>query len=74
MAKILERHAKSRSIAGTFEDPIVVKSAGEEIQCGCTGCPADSHVVRWAVVRWNALPLQTQRHTNSASGIAEPTI
>jgi hypothetical protein len=35
---------------GTFEDPIVVKSAGDEIQAGCTGCPADSHIVRWLVV------------------------
>ena len=38
------------SRVGTFEDPIVVKSAGEELQAGCTGCPADSHVVRWCVV------------------------
>ena len=37
-------------VVGTFKDPIRVKSAGEEIQCGCTGCPADSHVVRWVVV------------------------
>ncbi|ETN42538.1 uncharacterized protein HMPREF1541_01695 [Cyphellophora europaea CBS 101466] len=35
---------------GTFEDPIVVDSAGEELQCGCTGSPADSHLVRWVVV------------------------
>jgi hypothetical protein len=35
---------------GTFDDPIVVKSAGDEFQLGCTGCPADSHVVRWLVV------------------------
>ncbi|KKY18073.1 putative cytochrome c subunit vb [Phaeomoniella chlamydospora] len=35
---------------GTFEDPIVVKSAGDELQCGCTGSPADSHHVRWVVV------------------------
>jgi hypothetical protein len=36
--------------AGTFEHPIVVRSAGEELQCGCTGVPADSHFVRWCVV------------------------
>lgn len=36
--------------AGTFEDPVVVRSAGDELQVGCTGVPADSHVVRWAVV------------------------
>jgi cytochrome c oxidase subunit 5b len=35
---------------GTFEDPIVVKSAGDEIQIGCTGSPADSHIVSWLVV------------------------
>ncbi|EXJ83361.1 cytochrome c oxidase subunit 5b [Capronia coronata CBS 617.96] len=35
---------------GTFENPIVVKSAGDEIQAGCTGCPADSHLVRWLVL------------------------
>jgi len=35
---------------GTFDDPILVRSAGEELQVGCTGCPADSHVVRWCVV------------------------
>ncbi|ERF72182.1 Cytochrome c oxidase subunit 4 [Endocarpon pusillum Z07020] len=35
---------------GTMQDPIMVKSAGDELQCGCTGCPADSHAVRWVVV------------------------
>ncbi len=35
---------------GTFENPIVVKSAGDEFQAGCTGSPADSHVVKWLVV------------------------
>ncbi|RMZ87897.1 hypothetical protein DV736_g4875, partial [Chaetothyriales sp. CBS 134916] len=35
---------------GTFQDPIVVKSGGEELQVGCTGSPADDHVVRWVVV------------------------
>jgi len=35
---------------GTLKDPIVVRSAGEELQLGCTGCPADSHIVRWLVV------------------------
>ncbi|RMZ85745.1 hypothetical protein DV737_g416, partial [Chaetothyriales sp. CBS 132003] len=35
---------------GTFSDPIVVKSGGEELQLGCTGFPADDHVVRWVVV------------------------
>lgn len=42
--------ANTASCIGTFDKPIVVKSAGEEIQVGCTGSPADSHVVRWCVV------------------------
>ncbi|KAL8713286.1 MAG: hypothetical protein Q9220_002485 [cf. Caloplaca sp. 1 TL-2023] len=32
---------------GTLDDPIIVKSFGDEQYCGCTGCPADSHVVIW---------------------------
>lgn len=30
-----------------MEDPIVVKSFGDEQYLGCTGYPADSHVVVW---------------------------
>lgn len=47
---------------GTFEDPIVVNSAGDELQCGCTGSPADSHIVRWVVVSLRRL--LSQRPTN----------
>lgn len=32
---------------GTLSDPIVVKSFGDEQYLGCTGCPADTHVVIW---------------------------
>ncbi|KAK0704011.1 cytochrome c oxidase subunit VB-domain-containing protein [Lasiosphaeria miniovina] len=32
---------------GTLEDPILVRSAGDEQYCGCTGFPADSHEVIW---------------------------
>ncbi|TPX18394.1 uncharacterized protein E0L32_011704 [Thyridium curvatum] len=32
---------------GTMADPIRVRSAGEEQYVGCTGSPADSHVVNW---------------------------
>ncbi|KAI4171945.1 MAG: hypothetical protein LQ343_003854 [Gyalolechia ehrenbergii] len=32
---------------GTLDNPIMVKSFGEEQYCGCTGCPADSHVTLW---------------------------
>ncbi|KAF4552674.1 Cytochrome c oxidase subunit 4-like protein [Elsinoe fawcettii] len=32
---------------GTLDNPITVKSFGDEQYVGCTGCPADSHVVIW---------------------------
>ena len=32
---------------GTMDDPIVVKSFGDEQYVGCTGVPVDSHVVLW---------------------------
>ncbi|KAK7513584.1 cytochrome c oxidase subunit VB-domain-containing protein [Phyllosticta citriasiana] len=32
---------------GTLEDPIVVRSFGDEQYVGCTGHPADSHTVIW---------------------------
>ncbi|KAM0260166.1 hypothetical protein ACHAQJ_002931 [Trichoderma viride] len=32
---------------GTLENPILVRSAGEEQLAGCTGSPVDSHVVIW---------------------------
>lgn len=32
---------------GTLDNPIIVKSFGDEQYLGCTGCPADSHVVIW---------------------------
>ncbi|KAL3423318.1 cytochrome c oxidase subunit Vb [Phlyctema vagabunda] len=32
---------------GTLEDPITVKSFGDEQHAGCTGYPADSHVTIW---------------------------
>ena len=35
---------------GTLDDPIMVKSAGDEQYVGCTGCPADSHGVLWIIV------------------------
>ena len=36
---------------GTMEDPIMVRSAGEEQFAGCTGFPADSHTTLWVRVR-----------------------
>jgi len=38
-------------MAGTLEDPIIVKSQGDEQYAGCTGYPADSHVTIWLTVR-----------------------
>jgi cytochrome c oxidase subunit 5b len=32
---------------GTLDNPITVKSFGDEQYLGCTGYPADSHVVIW---------------------------
>lgn len=32
---------------GTVENPILVRSAGDEQYAGCTGSPADSHNVIW---------------------------
>lgn len=42
---------------GTMDNPIMVKSAGNEQYAGCTGFPADSHVVVWVGVRTNSLYL-----------------
>ncbi|KAK4986089.1 Cytochrome c oxidase subunit 4 [Elasticomyces elasticus] len=36
-----------KEVKSTLQDPIVVKSFGDEQYLGCTGCPADSHVVTW---------------------------
>lgn len=35
---------------GTVENPVMVQSAGEEQYVGCTGVPADTHVVKWLTV------------------------
>ena len=35
---------------GTLDNPIVVRSFGDEQYAGCTGYPADSHGVTWLVV------------------------
>ena len=32
---------------GTMENPVLVRSAGDEQYAGCTGVPADSHNVIW---------------------------
>lgn len=35
---------------GTLDNPIMVRSAGDEQYAGCTGYPADSHVVTWLTI------------------------
>ena len=60
---------------GTFKDPITIRSAGEELQLGCTGCPADSHIVRWLVVRNKQIPtstLETMKTQGSADNRRYP--
>ena len=37
-------------IIGTLDNPIMVKSFGDEQYAGCTGYPVDSHVVIWLTV------------------------
>jgi cytochrome c oxidase subunit 5b len=44
---IFDMRPLDASRLGTMEDPIKVRSAGDEQFAGCTGFPADSHVVNW---------------------------
>ena len=59
----MRRRGLTRTITGTMTDPIVVKSAGDEIQAGCTGCPADTHQVIWCLVRSFRSKTIYERHT-----------
>lgn len=43
-----------------MENPVMVRSAGEEQHAGCTGVPADSHNVIWLTV--STRTLSTARH------------
>lgn len=55
--------------AGTLDNPVMVRSAGEEQFAGCTGVPADSHNVIWLMV-------SPPRHPSSkllVSGEKRPT-
>lgn len=49
---IFDMRPLDASRKGTVENPIMVKSAGDEQYAGCTGYPADSHVVNWLGVRF----------------------
>ncbi|KFA66054.1 hypothetical protein S40285_03712 [Stachybotrys chlorohalonatus IBT 40285] len=44
---IFDMRPLDASRLGTMEDPILVRSAGDEQFAGCTGYPADSHIVNW---------------------------
>ncbi|KAI1477314.1 hypothetical protein K445DRAFT_321614 [Daldinia sp. EC12] len=44
---IFDMRPLDASRKGTLDNPIIVKSAGDEQYAGCTGYPADSHVVTW---------------------------
>ncbi|GAO17077.1 hypothetical protein UVI_02003490 [Ustilaginoidea virens] len=44
---IFDMRPLDASRKGTMEDPILVRSAGDEQLAGCTGSPADSHIVTW---------------------------
>ncbi|KAK0609760.1 cytochrome c oxidase subunit VB-domain-containing protein [Bombardia bombarda] len=44
---IFDMRPLDSSRLGTLDNPIVVRSAGDEQYNGCTGVPADSHEVIW---------------------------
>ena len=54
---IFDMRPLDSSRKGTMENPISVRSAGDEQYLGCTGYPADSHVVTWLGVRLHPRPL-----------------
>ncbi|KAE8391902.1 cytochrome c oxidase subunit VB-domain-containing protein [Aspergillus alliaceus] len=47
---IFDMRPLDASRKGTLENPIIVNGAGDEQYAGCTGYPADSHVVNWLTV------------------------
>lgn len=46
-----------------MQDPILVRSAGDEQYAGCTGYPRDSHEVNWLTVspRLDLYPICTEK-------------
>lgn len=64
---IFDMRPLDASRTGTVENPIPVKSAGDEQYAGCTGSPADSHVVTWLGVRLpEYIPHSLSRETPKA--------
>jgi cytochrome c oxidase subunit 5b len=57
--------ANSILVLGTLDNPIIVRSFGDEQYAGCTGYPADSHVTIWLTVSSprvrNSTPLYSPR-------------
>ncbi|EXF78551.1 cytochrome c oxidase subunit Vb [Colletotrichum paranaense] len=47
---IFDMRPLDASRKGTVENPIPVRSAGEEQYLGCTGVPVDSHVTIWLTI------------------------
>ncbi|EEH36378.1 hypothetical protein PAAG_06796 [Paracoccidioides lutzii Pb01] len=47
---IFDMRPLDSSRLGTLDNPIIVKSGGDEQYAGCTGFPADSHTVIWLTV------------------------
>jgi len=47
---IFDMRPLDASRKGTIDNPIVIRSFGDERYLGCTGCPADSHDTIWLTV------------------------
>ncbi|CRG90218.1 cytochrome c oxidase subunit Vb [Talaromyces islandicus] len=47
---VFDQRPLDASRKGTLENPILVNGAGDEQYAGCTGYPADSHIVNWLTV------------------------
>jgi cytochrome c oxidase subunit 5b len=47
---IFDMRPLDASRRGTLDNPIMVRSGGDEQYAGCTGSPADSHGVIWLTV------------------------
>ncbi|PNY24161.1 Cytochrome c oxidase subunit 4, mitochondrial [Tolypocladium capitatum] len=85
---IFDMRPLDASRKGTMEDPILVRSAGDEQFAGCTGYPADSHVVHWlgitrerpiercpecgSVYKMDYVGPQDDHHHHHAQDIPEP--
>ncbi|QKX53537.1 uncharacterized protein TRUGW13939_00616 [Talaromyces rugulosus] len=47
---VFDQRPLDASRKGTLENPILVTGGGDEQYAGCTGYPADSHIVNWLTV------------------------